>query len=47
MHLKTVAIIVKDGPGFIVSLEVTLQAKEPVLGEQITFGQLTKIETNL
>ena len=45
--MKTVAIIVKYGPGFVVSLEVTLQAKELVLGEQITVGQLTKIETNL
>ena len=45
--MKTVAIIVKDGPESVVSLEVTLQAKEPVLGEQITVGQLTKIETNL
>ena len=42
-----VATIVKDGPEFVVSLEVTLQAIEPVLGEQITVGQLTKIISNL
>ena len=38
---EKIAIIVKDGPGFIVSLEVTLQTKEQVLGKQITARQLT------
>ena len=33
----------KDGPGFKVSLVVTLQAKRQVLGEQIIVGQLTKL----
>ena len=36
-------IIMKDGPGFTVSLVATLQAKEQVLGEQITVGKLTKL----
>ena len=35
-----VAIIIENGPGFLILLEVTLQAKEPMLGEQITDGQL-------
>ena len=39
--MKTVAIIVKDGPGFIGSLVVTLQTIEQVLGKQITARQLT------
>ena len=42
-----VATIVKDGPEFVVSLEVNPQAIEPVLGEQITVGPLTKIISNL
>ena len=41
--VTTKAIKMKDGPGFKVSLVVTLQAKEQVLGEQITVGQLTKL----
>ena len=36
-----VATIVKDGPGFIGSLVVTLETIEQVLGEQITARQLT------
>ena len=42
--VTTKAIKMKDGPGFKVSLVVTLQAKEQVLGEQITVGQLTKLQ---
>ena len=42
--MKTVAIIVKDGLGFIVSLEATLQTKEQVLAEQITARKLTNHE---
>ena len=41
--VTTKAIKMKDGLGFKVSLVVTLQAKEQVLGEQITVGQLTEL----
>ena len=36
-------MMMKDGPEFTVSPVATLQAKEQVLGEQITVGQLTKL----
>ena len=41
--VTTEAIKMKDGLGFKVSLVITLQAKEQVLVEQITVGQLTKL----
>ena len=41
--VTTKAIKMKDGLGFKVSLVVNLQAKEQVLGEQITVGQLRKL----
>ena len=42
--MKTVAIIVKDGPGFTDSLVVTLQTTEQVSGKQITARELTNHE---
>ena len=41
--VTTKAMRMKDGPKFIVSLEVTLQIKEHVLGKQIIVGQLTEL----
>ena len=41
--VTTNAIMMKDGLGFKVSLVVTFQAKEQVLGEQIIVGQLTEL----
>ena len=37
------AMKMKDGLGFKVSLVVTLQEKEQVLGEQITVGKLAEL----
>ena len=36
--VKMKALMMKEGPWFTVSQVATLQAKEQVLGEQITFG---------
>ena len=42
-NLTTKEIEMKDGMGLKVSLVVTLQAVEQVLGEQITVGQLKNL----
>ena len=42
--MTTVAIIVKDGPGFTGSLVATLQTIKQGLGKQITARQLTNHE---
>ena len=41
--VTTKAIKMKDGPGFKVSLVVSLKQKNKVLGAQITVGQLTEL----